>query len=108
MSKASAQSQLASIFSATRPTWQFEARSSAFAFDIIILAWLAGCQTPKKYVARIYKNSVGRCLFNDMKPIFKRFIQFPSLGRPAVISPDEPSSDVQSPESVAEATAHRR
>lgn len=32
-----------------------------------------------------------------MKPIFKRFIHFPPWSHPAVINPDESSSDEQSP-----------
>jgi len=32
-----------------------------------------------------------------MKPILKRFLHFPSWGHPAIINPDEPTSEAQSP-----------
>ena len=40
---------------------------------------------------------MGRCLYNYMKPIFKRIIHLPPWSHPAVNNPDEPSSDEQSP-----------
>jgi hypothetical protein len=40
-----------------------------------------------------------------MKPIFKRFIHFPSAGRPAVIQTDETPAEIQSPLQRTMATA---